>query len=354
MNNREKDFIYNISKELEPHQSYDDSIFNTFKKIRKDSKLKKNNFKLTFATASCSILLVTGVVFAKDIENFVKKQFSDFNVGNGVTTAIENGYVGKSTESLYEQNTNIIENHEIIDNINVKSKVEEFLMTDSNINISFYFEFENKINDYVDLGKTINNYIDYEGSHNIVLSDLVIIDENKNVLYYDYYKTADFKEFCRKYNINYNNEQNEFAYSSSVKEFINYDNSLGANFVYNISSSSIYPQSKELNIYFSKIDLIPAYPDNKDSKQITLEGNWEIHLEVPEIMYNRKSFSYKVIGCDDNNFEVYTNKLTDTNFEIGVNIKNVEEPIYPVELIKREKELSNIYTDEEMNDRKKI
>ncbi len=354
MNNREKDFIYNISKKLEPHQSYNDSISNIFEKIRKNKKVKSNNFKLSFATVSCSVLLITGVVFAKDIENFVKKQFSDFNVGNGVTTAIENGYIGKSTDTLYEQNVSMIENNEIIDNIKVKSKIEEFIMTDSNINISFYFEFENKINDYVDLGKTINDYIDYEGSHDIVLSDLVIIDENKNILYYDYYKNSNFNEFCKKHDINYNSEQNKFAYSNSVKEFINYDNSLGTNFVYNISSSNIYPKSKELNIYFSKIDLIPAYPDNKASKQITLEGNWEMYLKVPEIMYNRGDFSYKVIGCDNNNFEVCTNKLTDTNFEIGVNIKNVEEPIYPIELISREKELSNIYTVEEMNDRKKI
>lgn len=317
-------------------------------------KSKSNWFKLKLTATSCSILLITGVVFAKDIETFVKKQFSDFNVGNGVSTAIENGYVGKDNSELSEQIAQIIENNKVTGNIKVKSKVEEFLMTDSNLNISFYFEFENSINDYANLGKSINGYVDYEGSHIIELTDMVILDENNKVLYYDYYKNADFKQFCEEHGVDYNNEQNQFSYSSSVKEFINNDNNIGANFVYNISSPIVYPKSKELNIYFSKINLIPDSHSSEESKQIALQGNWEIHLDIPEIMYTRENSSYKVISCDNENFEVYTTKLTDTNFEIGININNIEEPTYPIELQNREKELSNMYSDDEIYNRKKL
>lgn len=354
MDNVDKKIKSILTEKVQPHQSYDDRIYSTIENLRSIKKRSLPHFKLTFATACCSLILITGVVFAKNIEDFIKKQFSDFNVGKGVTTAIENGYIGKTENELYEQSTQMIENNEVIDSINVKSKIEEFLMTDSNINISFYLEFENKINDYVDLGKTINGYIDYEGSHNIELSDLVIIDENNNVLYYDMYENNKFNQFCQEHNINYNNEKNRFTYSSSVKEFINDDNILGANFVYNISSPIVYPKSKELNIYFTKINLTPRYSNLEESRQITLQGNWEMHLEVPEVMYNRKNLSYKVISCDNDNFEVYETKLTDTYFEIGINIRNIEEPVYPIELQNREKELSSIYTDEEIYSRKKL
>ena len=43
-------------------------------------------------------------------------------------------------------------------------------------------------------------------------------------------------------------------------------------------------------------------------------------------MYNRTSESYRVISCDNKDFEVYQSKVTDTGFEIGVTISNIEEP----------------------------
>ena len=53
-------------------------------------------------------------------------------------------------------------------------------------------------------------------------------------------------------------------------------------------------------------------------------------------MYNRSEEYYKVVSCDNDKFDVYTSKVMDTGFELGILISDIEKPVYP-ELI-REKE----------------
>lgn len=75
---------------------------------------------------------------------------------------------------------------------------------------------------------------------------------------------------------------------------------------------------------------------NKKKYKI-VEGNWNIEVDVPEIMYNRNIITYKSTYCSDKNTEIITAKATKTGFEFGCIMRNVELP----EDIKRYKE--NIY-----------
>lgn len=353
MNKDDKIISDKLKKDLKVNQSYLDTIYATFDKLPEKKKTfpQFSKYKFSIATACCSLVLITGVAFAKDVELFIKKQFENFNMGKGVTTAIDNGYIGKSDNKLLEKNVQIIENNKVIDNINIKCKTEEFLMADSNLNIAFYLEFENKINDYVDLGKSINGNIDYEGSHIIELSDLFIVDENNNVLYYNSYDSNNFENYCRENNVKCDVKENIFTNASTIREYYYNDNTLGLDLVCNLSSSENYPNSQKLNIYFTKIKLIPEYPEKSESRQITLDGNWEIHLDVPKVMYNRENISYTAISCENDDFEIYEAKLTNTGFEIGLKIHNIEDPTYPNNLLKRQEELSKFYTFEEIHSR---
>lgn len=42
-------------------------------------------------------------------------------------------------------------------------------------------------------------------------------------------------------------------------------------------------------------------------------------------MYNRTEEYYKVISCENPDFEIYTTKVTDTGFEIGLIVSNTRE-----------------------------
>ena len=233
------------------------------------------------------------------------------------------------------QNVQIIENNEVIDSTNVKVKIDEFLMTDSNLSLDFYFEFENKICDYVSLGEMINGNVDYEGSHAIVLSDLFIVDENNEVLYFNRWDCENFKEYCKNNNMDFDYpDYNLFGIRNMPREYNKNENFIEVNNIYYLTDK--FPNSKKLNIYFTKIDLINDEERlvEKNLKNITLKGNWQFSLDVPENMYNRTYDTYKVVSCDNKDFNLYEAKLTDTRLEIGIEISNVERAIFPAELEK--------------------
>ncbi len=326
-----------VSRDLKPHESFDSTIYSTFEVLERkvNRKTKIHHLKFDLAIACCFIFLITGVVFAKEIENFVKAQFENFGLGRGFDTAIDNGYIAKPEMDDMSQNVQIIENNEVIDSTNVKVKIDEFLMTDSNLSLDFYFEFENKICDYVSLGEMINENVDYEGSHAIVLSDLFIVDENNEVLYFNRWDCENFKEYCKNNNMDFDYpDYNLFGIRNMTREYNKNENFIEVNNIYYLTDK--FPNSKKLNIYFTKIDLINDEERlvEKNLKNITLKGNWQFSLDVPENMYNRTYDTYKVVSCDNKDFNLYEAKLTDTRLEIGIEISNVEMPIFPAELEK--------------------
>ena len=293
---------------------------------------KKRKFiRSKIGIVACLVVVLSSVVFAKDIENFVKAQFKNFGLDKGMNRAIENGYIATSDMNLIEQNSNFIGNN-TLDNIDTKVKIEKFLMTDSSLSVEFYLEFDRKINDYVNLGKdTINGNIDYEKSDLIELLDLIIIDEENRIVYMSEYVTKEnFIEFCKKNNLNYNYEDyyKKFNQIYTIKQIYNNNNSIGVNLVYRATANE-FPKSKKLSFYFNTIDIMSK---QDISNQTLINGNWEINLDVPETMYNRENIYYKVISCENENFDVYEAKATQTGLEVGIKILNVQKPVYPKEL----------------------
>ena len=102
-----------------------------------------------------------------------------------------------------------------------------------------------------------------------------------------------------------------------------------------------FPKSRKLYFSFSKITIA----EHNESNEITIQGNWEIELDVPEKMYNRTSETYRVTSCSNDDFEVYSSSVSDTGFEIGAIISNIEKVEYPKELEKIRREIWAKYED---------
>lgn len=329
MNNEEIKRIIEISREKI-------AISNLEKEIVME-KNKINIFKLISVSCAC-IVLTTSVVFAKDIEKFVKEKFY-FGFGDGLDNAAENGYIENPEMNLVKSQTTIETTKKletIINNVNASVKIENFLMDDYNLSTEFYFEFDDNIKDLVN----------FDNVHHVELSDLMVLDEENKLIYSaSFCGEEKFNEFCKIHNLNYTYlEFNENYFNNGLNCFIQNinksTNSLGI--VYNMYiSDTCYSKSKKLNFYFTQITFTEA--DNLDNK-ITLTGDWNLEVKVPEKMYNRTEEYYKVIACSSSQFNVYTAKVSDTGFEIGMIINGEKELEYPEELQKAKDQIIKKYS----------
>ena len=165
------------SSNLKLPEKYIYTIDSTLRNLPNKKRNIPLNLKLSFATICCSIVLITGIAFANEIEDFILSILNNFGLGKGVSTAVDNGYIGTSDEDVNIKEMQITENDIIKTDIDVKANINEFIITDNILSINMNFEFENKINDYVEVVKNENGDIDYEKSYSIKLEYLLIVDE---------------------------------------------------------------------------------------------------------------------------------------------------------------------------------
>ncbi len=306
--------------------------------LNKEVNWRVYNMKKKVITSICSItILISGVVFATANYDRIA---SRFGLGKGIEEAVNNGYIATPEMEYQLSSTTVTEKSEatILDNINVKAKVDDFLMDDLNISTHFTFEIDNKINETIDL-----NELQY-----LELKDLIVTDENNKILYcMD--KDA-FEQYCERNNLNYKfSEFNENYYNCGLNSFIvrKYKETGSITFTYNMYSSGekSFPKSKKLNFKFTNIEI-----GTNENNIVKLTGNWNIKLDVPKEMYNRKSIAYKVVSCENPDFQITNATLTNTGFELGIIISNIERPIEPQILVDlRKKEFKGEITNEELN-----
>lgn len=297
--------------------------------------MKKMNFNKKSVVAACALLtLSTGVVFAKDIEKFIK---NTFGLGSGIDTAVENGYIENPemeylpSEEIEENISQIDDDGTILDNINSEIKIDDFLMDDYNLSADFSIRMDDTISDYIEV--SIANNV------RVTFPDLIIIDENNNIIYTDCDENR-FNKFCNEHNLDYKyHEFNEHYMNNGLNNYLNYvDNFNGKCTIsnkYNMYTATEFPKSKKLIFDFTKIRIEKPSETGKNEDRIiyTTLGNWNIELDVPEKMYNRSSEHYKVINCENENFDIYTAKVSDTGFEIGITLNNTPRPEIPEELL---------------------
>lgn len=245
--------------------------------------------------------LAGGLVFAKD---YILKTF---NLGGGIDTAVDNGYIYTNEEI----------NSKDLDSSGTEATIKDFLMDDTNVSSKISIELPDKLDKNIDIKKI----------KSIELIDMIITDENNNILYCA--DESSLSIFCQNNNLNYKfGESTDHYFNSGVNSFLepsSEDNII--NLTYNVYLGNIeknYPRSKILKYEFHKIKLIENYENDATGK--TLVGNWKIEINVPEKMYNRNSMTYRVINCSNENIDVTTAKVTDTGFEFGCTIHNIKIP----------------------------
>ncbi len=282
--------------------------------LKENIKRKRYNMKkkIIIGVCTCCFALVSGVAIA-NYSNII----STFGLGKGIDTAAKNGYVEVTEMNPVSDNAILMDEEKetiVLDNIKVDTAIEDFLMDDINISTHFYLEID----------KTINDMIDLENLQNIELSDLLVTDEENRILFCMDENT--FNNFCQENKLDYKfMEFNENYYNCGLNNILTSCNREGGiKFTYNMySEGESFPKSKKLNFRFTKIYL------EGNENNVTLNGKWNIKLDVPENMHNRKSISYKVVNCENPDFQVTNATLTDTGFELGIIVSNMAYPEEP-------------------------
>lgn len=273
-------------------------VKNKIRTILNDKKERKNRNRLIFntikilATMSACFIITTGVVFAKDVYNFINNFFSN---NKGMDNAIEQGYIDKPNMKYVESNGTEI-------------KINKVLMDDYNLSLEF------NIN--------LNKELKTENINDIHFPDMIITDENNNILYCE--EPMVFEEYCKSNDLEYKwTHYNENYINSGSNKFIKTNNEETINLIYNFYASK-YPKSKKILINFNKI--LCSYKD----KNIMINGNWQIEYEVPEKFYNREAYIYTVKNCTSDKIRIEEVTVTETTTKMI--IQTDEKPFLPYEL----------------------
>lgn len=223
-------------------------------------KTSKNIFKIA-TVASMLFVCITGVVFAKDIGEFIKKVFGP-NTSDGVDIAVENGYVSNVKTQVEKAN-------------GIEINVDSIIMDDFNFAINFNVTLDEKYN--ID---------DFESTD---LADLRVVDEQENVV------------FSSKSNVSDENIGPEYkgAYSFLSKKTGERDFKLTLSATGN---QELFPKSKQLKIDFTKV--MNWKWDGDTRIEQFYEGNWNFKIDVPEEFYKRETYTYKAKSCNDKNIDI--------------------------------------------------
>ncbi len=290
---------------------------------------RKNRKRRRILQSSLTVVIggmsVAGMVLAKDISTKIYDNF--FLTGQGMGTAMSEGYI-ENTNMEYENSEASIENTKTgqkIEAADTKIKVSEFVMDDFNLSITFDVELSEKAKEIV----TAEEVWEFN------FPDLVISDENNVVLYCP--TGIRYDEFSKEKNLGFNYDEalDNGAYIGSGVNIVPIQKEGNhVKVVYNIytGGGSNYPKSKKLNIDMTQIKISKDEKTTMGGEEITLTGNWNFDVDVPEKMYNRQSTIYTQTDTTNKDYEVVAATLYDTGMELTMKIKTEKQPQYPTSL----------------------
>lgn len=276
-----------VTKEIYEPENYIRTIQNSLD--TNDRHRKYFNLYKVAIIVIC-LLCTSGIAYAT--YNYVK---NNFNRRKGIETAINNGYIMN------------VDGEPVTSN-DVSLKINQILLDDYNLDISFGLEFKNmEIPDNVQL-------IEFE--------NIIITDENNNILYH-----SDNKDFFDNYvksnnlNIDYIKYSDNYINSSSSNKS-NCTNSNNYNLVYNISvNNGTFPKSNSLHIYIENVVL------RMKNNNSVINTNWNLTSSLSSSFQNRDTVKYSYLsneGNDDIVSVTATTYTTGTNLKIEMKVSNDE------------------------------
>ena len=292
-----------------------------FRTIHKKHERTKKILQSTLTVMICC-LSVTGIVFANDISTKLYDNF--FMTGKGMETAMNEGYIEDTNMDYENANTTVenLETGEIIEDVETKVKVSEFVMDDFNLSITFDVELSDKAKEIVSADEIWK----------FNFPDLVISDENNIVLYCQ--SGVRYEEFSKEKNLglDYNEAMEQNMYIGSGVNIIPVEREGNhVKVIYNIytGGDSHYPKSKTLTIDMTKINISQNELASMGEEEITLTGDWHFDVAVPEKMYNRQSVVYTQTDTTNEDYQVESATLYDTGMEITAKVQTEPLPELP-------------------------
>lgn len=250
----------------------------------KDKEKKHYIGRKIIATICASFILVSGIAFATDIINQKK---SDRGLGDGIDTAVDNGYIAIPDKDYIKSEVSVLSKTKEIGKGKVDLKIDDFVMDDTHLSVNVIIKCD----------ENLTNIINIDKVYEIELREFIVKDEENRIVY--------------------TNEYGVQAFIESKTDKLIY-------FTCNMYGND-FPKSQKLYFSLGQIKLRANWADIEPTIY-EINGKWNFSLDVPKEMYNRTEEHYKVMKCDNKDFNVYTAKVTNTGFELGVIISNVKIP----------------------------
>ena len=255
------------------------------KKLKERLKSKgiiPKNLIIVFAIL---LIAISSFVIAKEI---FKHFFLDSS--NGVEEALNDGYVEN-----YELQNNSYSNGISVD-------VESVLMDDYNLAIVFCLKFDN---------------IEYvKNAYYCNFDNLLIMDENNNLIVTKFEGKIKDSKLLNFFDIN-----NNYPGISNGNESVHIKSKDDDEIVLTyITNSSEFPKSHKLKIITDEISLHYS-EDNLGEKIDTINGDWNIEVDLPEEFYNRRTEVYTLESSNDKNLELLEANLSQTGIRIEFKTK---------------------------------
>ena len=282
----------------------DNIAIENFREINKKQEKAKRMLQSTLMVTLCCLSL-TGMVFAKDISTRI---YNKYYTGKGIENAINEGYVEKI--EMGEQSSNsTIKNEETgitIEDKETKVKVSELIMDDYSLSMTFEVTLSDDVKDIITANEVMDMYF----------PDIVVYDENNLVLYALDNQTL--VEFSTK-----NDIAIDKALGSGVNSFVSESEGNTVKVIYNfhIGGDVAFPNCKEIHVDMNKIKISKNPECATGNEEITITGNWNFKVDVPEKMYNRESIQYVQKSTTNNYFNVEVATLYNTGMEITMKFK---------------------------------
>lgn len=275
-----------VTKEIYEPENYIRTIQNSLD--TNDCHRKYFNLYKVAIIVIC-LLCTSGIAYAT--YNYVK---NNFNRRKGIETAINNGYIMN------------IDGEPVTSN-DVSLKINQILLDDYNLDISFGLEFKNmEIPDNVQA-------VEFE--------NILIADENNNILYHSGSRNI-FDNFVKSNNLDLEyKDYNEKYINTSSHTHITTENSNNINLIYNIFTyDKTFLKSKELNVYVENLIF------KINNTNVRIDSGWNIKQDLTSSFQDRKSVKYiSTTNNDENIISVsaitYT---TGTNIKLEMKISNNE------------------------------
>ena len=246
-----------------------------------NKKIHTKYYKIV-AGLCASIILTTGIVFAKDITNYIKTLFNLSEHGMGeqqIESAISENYIQYDSSKYTKSN-------------GIAYKLEYTLLNDINMIFSIDFITDFNIDEFNDLA----------------ISGLQIKDENGNQIFID---SEDEQIWTKNIatSMVYNKiEKNKSGFKTSVTLV-----------------SPSFPIINTIYISFDKITLYTIINGELTTKEI--EGNYELELNL-DSKFNARDITKYSFNTQSNNADINLEEIILTNTGLGITFNSLDYGCY--------------------------